>query len=416
MGLIKLALRSLRTDLLKSLFYFLSFVLTTIFIFLFFNLAYNPNLGIQLGGKDNTIVTPIAVFVILIAMVCVFIANDYYVLAKTKDISIILMSGASVYQVGIYLFLQSFIIMALAIPLGFIISYLSVPVLNKILFMAFDYQGSWAYISNNTLVATTIILVCEIGWCTLLNMGFCYRTSINKLVTSNMEIEKFGKRRLSNLVSVILFVLPMLVFIFLEDPGGFLVFSIIGMIGVYGMFKYVIVAYLEKKQSNEALEHRYLLIVLGNLKYDLKKTSFLVLVITTAAIILTTTTIYSLDTPLISMVSLMSYVSVMVLLAITSIFKIGMELQKRKKNLLNLYHLGYQIKELKKIITLEMIIYYSIIMVIPLMYQIIMMIKLDYLGLITPYLIVIILLIQITAMLCGMIICTIMYQKILPTC
>lgn len=52
MGLIKLAIRSLKTDFLKSLFYFLSFVLTTIFIFLFFNLTLNPSTGINLGGND----------------------------------------------------------------------------------------------------------------------------------------------------------------------------------------------------------------------------------------------------------------------------------------------------------------------------------------------------------------------------
>ena len=94
MGLIKLAIRSLKTDFLKSLFYFLSFVLTTIFIFLFFNLTLNPSTGINLGGNDAKLITTIAAFVILIAMVCVFMANDFYVLAKTKDVSIVLMSGA----------------------------------------------------------------------------------------------------------------------------------------------------------------------------------------------------------------------------------------------------------------------------------------------------------------------------------
>ena len=66
-------------------------------------------------------------------MVCVFMANDFYVLAKTKDVSIVLMSGASVYQVGIYLLLQSTIIMFLAIPIGFVISYPLVPLVNNLL-------------------------------------------------------------------------------------------------------------------------------------------------------------------------------------------------------------------------------------------------------------------------------------------
>ena len=75
MGLIKLAIRSLKTDFLKSLFYFLSFVLTTIFIFLFFNLTLNPSTGINLGGNDAKLITTIAAFVILIAMVCICLSS-----------------------------------------------------------------------------------------------------------------------------------------------------------------------------------------------------------------------------------------------------------------------------------------------------------------------------------------------------
>ena len=121
MGIIKLAFVSLKKDMSKSIFYFLTFLLTTIFIFSFFNLTFNPYSGIHLGKDDTTFVTPIAVFVIVIAMLCVFLANNFYVSNKGKEISIILMSGASIYQLGFYLFLQVFIIMLCAIPLGLIL-------------------------------------------------------------------------------------------------------------------------------------------------------------------------------------------------------------------------------------------------------------------------------------------------------
>ena len=44
-------------------------------------------------------------FVILIAMVCVF-THDFVVLKETKDVSIVLMSGASVYQVDLFAFTE----------------------------------------------------------------------------------------------------------------------------------------------------------------------------------------------------------------------------------------------------------------------------------------------------------------------
>ena len=86
MGIFKLSLISLKKDMSKSIFYFLTFLLTTIFIFSFFNLTFNPYSGIHLGKDDTTFVTPIAVFVIVIAMLCVFLANNFYVSNKGKEI------------------------------------------------------------------------------------------------------------------------------------------------------------------------------------------------------------------------------------------------------------------------------------------------------------------------------------------
>lgn len=414
MGLIKLAIKSLKTDFIKSLFYFLSFLLTTIFIFLFFNLTFNPATGLELGRAK--LITTIATFVILIAMLCVFMANDFYVFAKSKDISVVLMSGASVYQAGIYLLLQSIIIMMIAIPLGFVISYILVPVINGMMTLVFDYSGSIDYISHDALVATAIILLFEVGWCTLLNMGYCYRTSVNSLAKSNIEIEKFslGIKKLSNRMYLVLFILPMFLFLYFDDPSSYLLVAIIGIVGVYGLIKKIIPKYIEKRQNNESLENRWLLITLGNIRYDLQKVRMLVLIITIAAIILMCTTVYTIDEPLVSMITLLSYFSVMILLAITSIYKIGMELQSRKRSFMHLYHMGYVMDDLKKIINLEMIIFYGIIIVIPLLYQIIIVIKLYSIGVINLYLILIMLLIQIIPMLICMLICTVMYKRILP--
>lgn len=414
MGLIKLAIKSLKTDFIKSLFYFLSFLLTTIFIFLFFNLTFNPATGLELGRAK--LITTIATFVILIAMLCVFMANDFYVFAKSKDISVVLMSGASVYQAGIYLLLQSIIIMMIAIPLGFLISYILVPVINGMMTLVFDYSGSIDYISHDALVATAIILLFEVGWCTLLNMGYCYRTSVNSLAKSNIEIEKFslGIKKLSNRMYLFLFILPMFLFLYFDDPSSYLLVAIIGIVGVYGLIKKIIPKYIEKRQNNESLENRWLLITLGNIRYDLQKVRMLVLIITIAAIILMCTTVYTIDEPLVSMITLLSYFSVMILLAITSIYKIGMELQSRKRSFMHLYYMGYVMDDLKKIINLEMIIFYGIIIVIPLLYQIIIVIKLYSIGVINLYLILIMLLIQIIPMLICMLICTVMYKRILP--
>ena len=189
MGIIKLAFVSLKKDMSKSIFYFLTFLLTTIFIFSFFNLTFNPYSGIHLGKDDTTFVTPVAVFVIVIAMLCVFLANNFYVSNKGKEISIILMSGASIYQLGFYLFLQVFTIMLCAIPLGLVLGYLLIPTINSLFMMTFKYSGQLFYLSSQTFPATFMILAFEVMWCSMLNLGYCVRSTINSMIHDKNKID-----------------------------------------------------------------------------------------------------------------------------------------------------------------------------------------------------------------------------------
>lgn len=446
MGLIKLSLISLKKDLSKSMFYFLTFLLTTIFIFSFFNLVFNPYANINLGKDDSTFVTPIAVFVIIIAMICVFLANNFYVSNKSKEISIILMSGASVYQLGIYLFFQVFIIMLLAIPLGWILGYAFIPVINSIFASTFVYQGSLFYLSNKTVVATASILIFEVFWCSLVNLGYCVRSTINAIIQEKNKINFTGLKikgtvwdyptkdtfelmiqeesetdstkkketEISDKIYILFYILPVFIFVFLEDSMSFLLFSLIGIIGLFGIIKKVLPHMIEKRQRNQSLENPIHLISLGFFHSDIKKVFGLLIIILLSSILLTCVTVYTLNQPLVSMVALMSYISVMILMSLTIVFKIGMELNKRKKNFQNLCYLGYSLKQLKQIIYVEMQLFYGVILLLPLIYQIVILCNLLLSKQITIYLTIIIFIIQITPVMISYLISIKLYSSILP--
>lgn len=416
MGLIKLSLKSLKTDFSRSLFYFMAFVLTTIFIFSFFNLTFNPLSGIELGAGDKTFVTPIAVLVILVAMLCVFLANDFYVSSKSKDISITLMSGASVYQTGMYLFIQSFVIMLFAIPLGFFLGYLCIPIVNSLFASMFIYQGDIFYLSSKTLVATTVILLFEVGWCTLLNMGYCYRSTITNLMSSTVKIEWYGrkKKEVRDIFYIALYIIPFILFIINDDVMGFALIALIGCVGVYGMMKKVIPDYLTKQQNSSSLENPKQLLVYGFLKHNLQKVFMLSLMIMISSILLMAMIIYNIKTPIVSMIALLSYGSVMILMSLTILFKIGMELQNRKKNVQNIFYLGFVIEDIKKVMNREMLYFYGVLASIPLAYQLCIMLKLLWLQTISMNLAIMIVALQIIPLLISGIICTILYHKLLP--
>ena len=382
MGIFKLSLISLKKDMSKSIFYFLTFLLTTIFIFSFFNLTFNPYSGIHLGKDDTTFVTPIAVFVIVIAMLCVFLANNFYVSNKGKEISIILMSGASIYQLGFYLFLQVFTIMLCAIPLGLILGYLLIPTISS-----------------------------------MLNLGYCVRSTINSMIHDKNKIDLSGLKgpQITSKVFIILYFVPMVLFLFVKDSTSYMFIALFGLIGISGLIKKVLPEYIRKRQKNQSLENSVDLIAYGFFHSDLQKIFSLLLISLLSSVLLTCITVYTLKQPLVSMVALMSYVSVMILMALTIVFKIGMELYKRKGNFENLCCLGFSIEQLKKIIKKEMICFYGVILLLPLSYQIIILCNLLIKAKITFYLFLIILLIQIVPLLISYLLSIKLYKSILPT-
>lgn len=249
MGIFKLSLISLKKDMSKSIFYFLTFLLTTIFIFSFFNLTFNPYSGIHLGKDDTTFVTPIAVFVIVIAMLCVFLANNFYVSNKGKEISIILMSGASIYQLGFYLFLQVFTIMLCAIPLGLVLGYLLIPTINSLFMMTFKYSGQLFYLSSQTFPATFMILAFEVMWCSMLNLGYCVRSTINSMIHDKNKIDLSGLKgpQITSKVFIILYFVPMVLFLFVKDSTSYMFIALFGLIGISGLIKKVLPEYIRKR-------------------------------------------------------------------------------------------------------------------------------------------------------------------------
>ena len=416
MGLIRLSLISLKKDLSKSMFYFLTFLLTTIFIFSFFNLVFHPGANINLGKDDGTFVTPIAVFVIVIAMVCVFLANNFYVSHKGKEISIILMSGASVFQLGIYLFFQVFIIMIFSIPLGLLIGYLIIPFINSLFASTFLYQGSLFYLSKQTLVATGAILLFEVFWCSLLNLGYCVRSTINSMMNEESKIDLSGIKgpKFSHRLFILCYFIPPVIFLFLKDSMSFLLFALIGIIGIFGIIKKVLPDWIEKRQKNESLQDSVQLLGLGFFHSDIQKVFGLMIIMLLSSILLTCVTVYTLKQPLVSMVALMSYISVMILMSLIIVFKIGMELNKRKKNFQNLCYLGFSLKQIHQIIHLEMKLFYGFILLLPFVYQVIILLNLLIRSEVTLYFVMIIFIIQIVPVVISYFISIYLYKAIIP--
>ena len=175
--MIKDALKSIRSDLSGSLFYWLTFVLSSMFILMFFHIAYSDSVGVSFINSKNNMKTFMSVIVIAMCMIVIFFTNDFYVKKKAKELSVRLVCGSTYASLVVFLLFQTLFLFFLAIPAGMILAVLCIPFINYLLI---EVLHSDIYITLNSLafISTFIIIAAEIGWCTLVNLGFSYNINL----------------------------------------------------------------------------------------------------------------------------------------------------------------------------------------------------------------------------------------------
>jgi hypothetical protein len=96
------------------------------------------------------------------------------------------------------------------------------------------------------------------------------------------------------------------------------------------------------------------------------------------------------------------------------ISKLGMDIQTRKKKLQQLLYIGYTKKEIQKSIYNEVTIFYGLVLLLPFLYEFVIIIKVLSFQQITMSLAILLLLIQAIPTCLGYIITLLMYKQQIP--
>ncbi len=373
--MLKSALRSIKDDFSRALFYWLTFVLTSMFMFLFFNLSYSDMVGVTFINNRNDMATFTTVLVIGICMIVIFFANDFYVKKKSKELAVRLVCGGTYLQIALYLLFQTGILFLLAIPFGIALAFLCIPIINYVLTIFLNSQ-SQLYIQWNAILSTTIIILFEIFWCTFLNLGYAYRSSIKTLMTDEKTNISFSipfpfkmSLKVKQRIYMIMFIGPLILFYFNgNDPKSILFFSIVGMIGLYGCIDDVVIPVLNylirDKYANQHIKVAYL----GFLRNDILMMKKNIILLIVSAILLLAILISSLNQPMEEMLAIISFIVINILLSLAVMFKLSTEIVSRKKIFHSIERIGYMHQDQKKIIKKEVLSLYSFIGCVSLFY------------------------------------------------
>lgn len=365
---------SLKKDKSKSIFYWLAFTLTTFFIFAFFNLSMNEDSLINLGKDDPTLMTFLCTVVVGVSMFVVFFANDFFVKSKAKEISVYLVSGMTFFKLAVFLLSQNLIIMLCSIPLGLFLGVMSIPLQNQFLHSILMLDGE-IVISLKGMIATFIILFVEILWCTILNMGYTYRSEIRELASSKINIEKIALVNIPQWLYIIFYFLPVFFIVFHDgEVAESFFFSMIGCIGVYGMIAKIIPQFIKKRQHKH-LNNIEDLLAYGFLYNDLSSVSLMVVLYIAVMQIIVSIMAMSYNDMIQLMMSILSFGIIMFMIPLAIILKILNNVTLRKKEYTYLSYIGVNDQTIQKLVKKEMSIFYLYISCLSLLYFLSIIIK-----------------------------------------
>ena len=366
--------------MIHSFFYWLTFVISSMFIFLFLVVSMSDAVGVTFVQAKGDVATNLAVFSSVLCMVEIVFANDFYVKSKSRELAVRLVCGATYVQLAQYLLSQTVFLVAIAIPVGILAGTICIPLIG-LLMSSITGTPMSINITGEALIWTICILGFVVFWTLILNLSFAYRNSAAQLLNSQTiktgssnpfltafleDLNKGKQGTISRMIALGMFLVP--IGLFYYSPSASMIFATVSLVGLNNIIKNLAMPYLNRhieKHITDSEKTGYL----GFVRHDLKilKTNLLLLIVTSVLLI---TILVSTNTATDAVLVLITYVAMSTLLSMAILFRYSSDLSFRKKYYRTLSHIGYMQDSEKRMITKEVLTFYGVVIALILFYVI----------------------------------------------
>jgi len=342
------------------------------FMYLFFYVALSETIGVTYIYGNNDLPTYLTTFDVAVCIIVIFMANDFYVKKKSKELAVILMCGGTYLQLMGFLLFQTGILMALSIPAGILMGKLCFPLLGWV-FHYMTGRSLQMASGKQPAVLSASITGAEVFWCTIVNLGYSYRNSIYTLLHGEEKIKmrapQFLKTGGVKLLYPVLY-LGCAVFLYIcgGEPERVTVISAVGILGLCGSIDKVVLPWLEQGGQERWADQGEKLVYMGFFREDLKMAKGYIVLFISAADIMCSLAAGMIHQDAEFALCLLSFSSTIPLLGMSLMFRFAAEAAGRKKQLGTLLKIGFTSRQLKRIMRMELIWLYGFIMASSLLY------------------------------------------------
>lgn len=382
------AMRSLRDDPVHTFFYLLTFFVTTLFMFVFFNMmecemAVHEDFIFQNGMADvgtyvakGDIANILCAYVITLCCVDILFANRFFIRNKAPEIAVRMICGATFSQLTRYLFLQITVMLLVALPLGVLCGIGLIPVLNKVLqnYLQAPFR---VYITKMAVIEFIAVLGLILFWTIILNLSYIFQNQAAKFLNGQGEDtdktnSTFGSVLkqipgwFNGILGIFLFVYPLYAFVKIPDAAPF--WGIVGILGMDLSLRYVVVPVMTKWLKGR-MNNPVRSAVWGFLRDDLEKMQITLYLFIGNVVLLTGLLVTRNNNELAVLLILVTYIVMNVMQAMTIMFRLQTIFVTRNHEYSILSQVGFNRKQGNKVLRIETALFYGINVLIVLLYE-----------------------------------------------
>ncbi len=367
------SLISMKNDLREVLFYWVTFFVTAMFIFLFHLVAMSDGIGVTIINSRNDLPTNLMIFSVILCSIDIVFANHFFVRKKAQQLASRLICGATFFQLARYLLFQTVLILVLAIPAGLACAIWLLPFLNRmiVLFLHSNFQ---IVLSDSAVLWTMIVLGYVVFWTLVLDISYTYRNSASELLKETkieipmedfIEISNHLPHTLLKYISLLVFLFPILGFY--ENEEKILTLSFISLVGFFTAIYYYVLPMIEK-QIHIHRNQASVIASLGFVRSDLKKLRLNIVLFLISAVILISM-LSSAKNAMEKTLVIMTYMTMSVLLSLGMMFQFSSDISGRIRYYRSLSNIGFTKRECRKVIRSEIGLLYGFVGIAALFYM-----------------------------------------------
>lgn len=369
----KFALTSLVKQRKLTFIYGLTITLITMVCYIFLGMLYDPYMCLDTSDMSKMYMGAGTTLLIVMFSVCLMCYTSVYVIeSKNKEISLMIFHGMTLKKMTFYQIYQNTLLYFVFGLLGIIAGYILTPYIIQFIYSQI-HQSDHVVIGMKVFYQTVYMVIVMYVISLVVNIGYVYRGRLLSMM-SNTRQNKYRKKntfRLPNMAYIIIFLAGIIMMLTTEHVAvGYIVFAVIGGIGGYGMTRYTLPEYIEKKKSSTWLNDSQKLIVFGELFLKLKFIGLFLQLLILVSIIVTTIICYNFDNQVEMYRMIIAYLITIPMIIFCITYKNIIISKKNSKNLSFVYKLGIVKQNEKKLIQKEFAYLYGLLLLLPLIYMI----------------------------------------------